>query len=219
MDSEIGGKPARPSAASTASMAIASFLLAFLGVACGPESYLPIKDGAVVDRGPAEVTSGGDDGPAHLIDFESPNLDSWGPVGNQRPPDVQDRVELSTAAHHHGASSLAMIYDGSYTPLTAVDGSTAAPYYGVYTGFDPPSPGAIVTMWVMSTVSGVSVQIYAQTMPNYDWNVLGQSDPLVPNTWTKVTITMPTAAAFYLGCQVNSALDIHGSVYLDDISW
>jgi hypothetical protein len=222
-----------------ASWVAISLVLPLLATGCGPESYLPNTGGddggagssgglggagggaAPVDAagdGTGNLVDGSADGPASVIhyDFESTlNLDNWQPVGSQRPSDVQDNVQVSTVAHHHGDSALAMIFDGTYTPLPS--GQTA--YYGVYTAFNPPPPGAVVTMWMMSTLGGVSAQIYTQTMPDYLWQGLQVTPAFVANTWTKITVTMPSAEAFYLGCLINSPLDMSGSIFLDDISW
>lgn len=218
-----------------------------LAAACGPESYLPGtasglgggnggglgggngnggggnpgRDGGPTDTGHAEAgpVDGGPDAPIPSatihFDFESgPTPDGWQPVG-ARPPDVVDQVELTSDAHHHGASSLAMVFDGRFTPL----GGSDTPYYGVYTNTNAPPAGAVVTLWVMSTVGGVSVQLYAQTKPAYLWQGLLISDSLLANTWTKVTVTMPAVDSFYFGCLINSPLDIAGAIYLDEISW
>jgi hypothetical protein len=224
------GVAPRPPHAITAASGVLFCLLA----ACGPESYLPQNGaggagqgggvggaqggggsgGDLVDSGTDAGTS---DVPASVVhfDFETSTLDGWQPVGSQRPPDVQDQVQRSTDAFHHGSSALAMMFDGSHAPLAASD----TPYYGVYTPSNPPPAGAVVSMWLMSTAAGVSIQVYAQTKPAYLWQGLTISGTLNANTWTQITITMPTADAFYLGCIVNSALDIAGTIYLDDISW
>jgi hypothetical protein len=226
----------------------AAVLISLLLAACGPESYLPGsasglggdnggggvggldgnpggsggggnpgRDASPTDTGPADAGPPDTTTPVTIhFDFESGSaLDGWQPVGSQRPPDVEDQVQMSTAVHHHGASSLAMVFDGRFTPLAASD----TPYYGVYTATNAPPAGAVVTLWVMSTVGGVSVQLYAQTKPAYLWQGLLISDSLVANTWTKVAVTMPAAESFYLGCLINSSLDISGTIYLDEISW
>jgi hypothetical protein len=224
-------------------IAMSSLIISMGFAACGPEAFLPVGGmdgggtggvaasgmGGVAASGTGGVLTGGgtgggaggdsstaDGGVTIHYDFESTlNLDNWQAVGNEVPTDVQDQVLTTTAQHHHGIGSLALIYDGAFTPPP----TGTNPYYGVYTAFNPPPPGAIVNMWVFSTAAGVSIQVYAQTMPSYLWQGLIVSNVLVQDTWTEITVTMPTAAAFYLGCLINSPLDISGTIYLDDISW
>jgi hypothetical protein len=76
-----------------------------------------------------------------------------------------------------------------------------------------------VSAWVMSTAPGIAVTIYTQLKPSYLWQALTISDILPVNVWTKVTVTMPTAEAFYVGCLVMGSFDAVGTVYIDDIGW
>jgi len=136
-------------------------------------------------------------------------------VGGPRPPDVIDQVARSTDAFHHGASSMALVMDGQYTPLGASDSA----YYGVYVNTNPPPANAQVSVWAMATAPGVAILIYTQLKPSYLWQALTISDVLPVNVWTKVTITMPTTEAFYLGILLMGSFDASGTVYVDDISW
>jgi len=152
--------------------------------------------------------------PTIHFDFES-NLDNWIPVGMQRPPDVQDAVVHSTDQAHHDTGSLAMQFDGTYTPLDAGD-----PYYGVVTGVTPPA-NAIVTLWMYATAPGVMVEVYCQTKPSYEWVSLTNysATVLAVDAWTQITLVMPDADSFWFGTKLYTPLDITGAVYLDDISW
>ena len=93
------------------------------------------------------------------------------------------------------------------------------PYYGVYTSSGAPPANAEVSVWVMPTMAGISVQLYAQLQPDYTWVSLTSTTTLAPNVWKELQVTMPDADSFYIGLLINSPFDISGAVYLDDIVW
>jgi hypothetical protein len=233
----VGARRVGFAASVARAVSVSVFLFVLGATACGPEkfdrSHIEVGAGGVdggddadadadIDAAAPDVADDSSDSdaavdvaPTPIIrsDFETSDLGGWQPVGDERPPDVLDTVAQSTADHHHGAGSLAMGFNGVYTPL---DGGTA--YYGVYTNGSVPPANAQVSLWLKSTVGGASVMLYAQLSPDYLFQNI-TSATLTADTWTKVVFQMPPTAAFYLGCLVTGALNINGTIFLDEISW
>jgi hypothetical protein len=217
----------------------AATLGAPLFAGCGPESYKrgalgagggdgDGAGGAAAQDAGGDGDGGGDDSdggaggepdsglslPTIRYDFETDALDGWMRVGDERPVDVLDTVTRSTDVYHNGTSSLAMGFDGMYTPPVPPN-----PFYGVYTATRPPPAGAKVTLWMLSTAPGVSVNFYVQTKPDYLFQALTLTQLATTGSWYEITVQIPDADIFYFGCVINSPFDIQGGVYLDEVSW
>ncbi len=185
--------------------------VATLGGAAGePSGGAPVSHGTAGQGG----EGGGEPvSPPPRCDFET-SLCGFQPVGDERPPDVLDHVGLSTGVAHHGTRALEMDFNGTSTPLA----SGASSFYGVYTPVGPPPRNAAVTFWMMSTVDNVSAQVYVQLKPDYAWQVISVA-ALSAGVWQEVDVQIPDMDLFTFGIQINSALDINGSIYLDEVRW
>jgi hypothetical protein len=167
---------------------------------------------ALVDAG-----AGGAQAPTPSVrfDFEA-DLQGWQLDLNQRPVDTLDSVEQSTEIAHHGSGALRMLLDGKYTPIPTFV-LDPRPFYGVYEP-DAPPPETDVSLWMLSTAPGVSVEVYTQAGAAFTTTILA-SVPLPPNEWRQIDVTTPLEAARQFGVRLNSPLDLQAFVYLDEISW
>jgi hypothetical protein len=177
----------------------------------GPETASTSGGGAFADAGAAAE----EPAPSVRFDFEA-DLQGWQRDLNQRPVDTLDSVEQSTALAHHGSGALRMVLDGKYTPIPPFV-PDPRPFYGVYEAGAPP-PGADVSLWLLSTAPGVSVEVYTQAGAAFTTTILA-SVPLPTNEWRQIEVTTPLAAARQFGLRLDSPLDLQGFVYLDEISW
>ena len=139
---------------------------------------------------------------------------------DQHPINLQDSVIVTTDAAHHGAQSLAMTFDGMYTPLM----SGEAEFIGVVTQSPPPA-AAMVTMWMATTAAGsvgVGADLYADS-PNYSWYAL--TDVVLPAgstpvTWKQIVVSMPIGVTpSNFGVKVSVDQSFKGTIYLDEVSW
>lgn len=155
------------------------------------------------------------EGPPIRRDFEE-TLEGWQSVADQLPEDTLDGTEQTAERAHHGRGALRMVFDGNYTPVAGISAENS--FYGAYEQDDAPPPGVEVSLWMLSTAPGVSVEVFSQPDPPAADTTLA-TVPLLQDEWREIRVIMPLLEARVLGVLVRSELDLEGFVYLDEIRW
>lgn len=181
------------------------------GVSADAAATPPAGDGpGEPDAAPPPV----EEGPPIRHDFEE-GREGWQSVPDQVPEDTLDGTEQTTELAHHGAGALRMVYDGEYSPVAGITPENS--FYGAFLDGAPP-PGAEVSLWMLSTAPGVSVEVYSRPDPPGADTILA-TVPLLQDEWREIRVIMPLVEARLFGVLVRSELDLEGFVYLDEIRW
>lgn len=178
-----------------------------------PDAGPPAPAGELSDEPDAATPEA--EGPPVQRDFEE-SVEGWQSVAEQLPEDTLDGTEQTTELAHHGSGALRMVFDGNYTPIAGITAEDS--FYGAYEQDDAPPPGVEVSLWMLSTAPGVSVEVFSQPDPPGADTTLA-TVPLLQDEWREIRVIMPLIESRVLGVLVRSELDLEGFVYLDEIRW